>query len=336
MEGIALELREPFLMCMERALSFYYDLPVPPCPPLQERGAIQRAFECAEVYLHTAMFPLSLSLLTDAILLEKIADSFNKERYTFLEGSGEAKSEIQSILSWNVCMFFGGLPIPFGGVTSSLKRISFISDKILEASKDLVCLQEVSPDAAFALYEKLKSAYRYFYCRINPDSVFWLDSSLFIASKAPISDCQMIALPFEGGIQRAAFSFQSHGTTFIVTHLQPDNNHELRRAQAEAILKAHPEGRRILIGDLNMEREEFLASPLADVFSLSNMESATQTDDFLHRLRPDVLEKDACIDYIVSTSDIHMDIQMGRGYDKEEKTALSDHHPLYATIAGLD
>lgn len=236
---------------MERAIEFSFD---------------KKITRLVMALLYLTILPLTLLLLGCAILFDCFAP-----RYTYLKGSGPEKTTVNSIATWNVCMLFGGLPIPFGGVTPSSARISDVATEITDY--DIVCLQEVSQDASYKLYEKLKHIYHHFYFKINPDSIFSLDSSLFITSKVPLTDIEIITIPQGDRLRRAAFSFRAADTRFTTFHLDP-HSADIRTAQAEAIL-LNRDG--IFLGDFNMFPEEFQKSPF-NIF-----QSSSPTEDHIVR-----------------------------------------------------
>lgn len=298
MDTVTLYLRTPFYNTMERAVELWFGSPAPPDGLVEDRSMIVTLF-------YLVIIPLTLLLFGVAVVLDWIDDQFNTLRYTMWEGNAPIAESIRTMLCWNVCMLFGGLSIPFGGVVVSGQRISYVAREIIHRPIDLVCLQEVSLDAAYKLYYALKSHYRYFYVKINPDPILSLDSCLFVASKVPLRNTQVIPLPQGDRIQRAAFTFEAGDTTYVTTHLQPGTDQAKRDAQIDTILRTHRVGRQILLGDLNMPRDAFRRTPLARIFP------------------QDPLASD--IDYIVANTPLTV-------RRRNISTTISDHLPLRATV----
>ena len=305
MNTIIFYLREPFDHTMERALQIFC------AGPKENRGLSEKIQFIVSTLFYLVISPLTLCLFSAAGVLDALKQKIHKTPFTLLKGSAPVKERGDiSLLTWNVCMLFGGLPLPFGGMRPVSKRISGVARKIIESKADIVCLQEVSPPAAHRLYASLKNEYKYFYTRINPDPWLMLDSGLFVASKVPIENPHVIKIPLAARMKRALFAFQVGSLKFGTTHLEPGNDQadkSIRKRQILEILKHDVD---VLLGDLNIERgEEYLTSGLAERFR----------DDFLGG---DTTADNLSIDYILTKQKKVVSLSLSGG--------LSDHHLLSA------
>jgi endonuclease/exonuclease/phosphatase family metal-dependent hydrolase len=126
-----------------------------------------------------------------------------KQSFIHLRGNVEPKTSSQetlkesglTIFNLNICFAPGELAYIHGGVAPWQERVTPLADKILLVDADVVCLEEMHPvDANYALYEKLKDTYAYFYLAIGPRPLGFsihtlgLPSGLFVASKYPIEE----------------------------------------------------------------------------------------------------------------------------------------------------
>ena len=292
------------------------------CNKPVESGVIGRVQWIASTVFLISSIPLSLALFGVAAMIDSVRGKFDSNRYEYLEGTADAKlGSPKKIMTWNVCSLFGGLSIPFGGVAPVEDRVHAIAQNIIETQADLVCLQEVSPPAAYLLYEQLKTEYKYFFARIEPDPLLTLDSGIFVASKSPLINPSVTALPRLGLMRRAFFSFKIGETTFGVTHLEPGQGEAakaMREKQLRVILSQAPE---IFLGDMN---ENFFDTCLKETYASPNIpEKVTATDRFIG------VPMDFSIDYILSRSRDRVKVLLKEAYEIG-KWALSDHHILVA------
>lgn len=317
-------LRMPFDTTMERAIQL--TVSHAPCKAPVEVSLLDRVQFVVTTALLIPAIPMSLALFGIAGVIDTVRWKFNPSRCEYLEGAGEEKKgALKTIVTWNVCALFGGLPIPFGGMAPVKERVHEIAQNIFDTGADLVCLQEVSPPAAHLLYEKLQREYKYFYTRIDPDPLLTLDSGLFVASKMPLTNPIVTPLPSLGMLHRALFSFKAGETTFGVTHLEAGQEAAavaMRVQQVGEILKMSPD---ILLGDMN---EKFSATVLLQTYQNPNApDMITATDRFIGT--PD----DFSIDYILSRRGVNnIKVMLKDAYDRLGKWATSDHHILTATI----
>lgn len=295
MNGLIFYLRDPFDRTMERAFETYY---------------FGISSKIISTIIYAILSPLSVCLFGIAGVLDTLRQRCSKLSFTRLEGSAPIKEgEPSKIATFNVCMLFGGLGIKFGGQDLVSKRIARVAKKIIDSGADVVCLQEVSPPAARLLFNELKKVYRFGIERINPETWLTLDSGLFVVSKLPIQNPQVISIPLAARMKRALFTFQSGSVKIGTTHLEPGNEAPdiaMRKKQMGEILKHDVD---ILIGDLNIERgAEFQSSGLAERFKDGFSGGHTTTDKL-------------SIDYILTTKEGHK-VTLESGSD------CSDHHML--------
>ncbi len=194
---------------------------------------------------------------------------YQRSYLSYTSNASPGLGKPQKFLNLNGCMFQGGLPIPFGGVTPASYRMDEMADFLKKQDADIVCMQEVAFDPATQLIDKLKDHYRYFYYRIGPNP-YKMESALFWASKFPIQG-KPAFIPFnvpnmQGGIRRGFFIAELEGCYVITTHLDPHAEQgEVRAQEIEAIIK-HTESLAskpiLLMGDLNIEAQDARALSL--------------------------------------------------------------------------
>ncbi|HSX12904.1 MAG TPA: endonuclease/exonuclease/phosphatase family protein [Chlamydiales bacterium] len=198
----------------------------------------------------------------DQETLDKLKDLNSKHEkapFVYLKSDASDKTGVNppeefTVLSLNTCFVPGNFPLLFGGVYLPWqKRVSPLAEKILSINADVVCLQEVhAEDASYALYEKLKNDYSYFYMAMGPRVLgFSLDtlglpSGLFVASKYPIENPQFTLFSTSGfPMNYGFFDFiVKNGKTSIghiyTTHTQSlnyDQFAQIRALQLKQILE---------------------------------------------------------------------------------------------------
>ncbi|MBI2743794.1 MAG: endonuclease/exonuclease/phosphatase family protein [Chlamydiales bacterium] len=242
-----------------------------------ESEEIEMLVRVARVALTVLFAPLTLALTFCGVALELVANCFKSSPCTYIKGEseGEAPKNKYRLLTLNACMFWGGLPIPFGGVRPASERVEQVADFLKYMNSDLVVMQEVSFGPARALIEKLKGDYAHFYTQIGPNTGR-MESCLFLASKQPIlREPIFVEFPDQNGIKRGFFCVETPKSWVITTHMEAGNNPEMRRAQLALITQKIPELKQLsnkpcfLLGDLNIHRtldvgSEYLASGLQE------------------------------------------------------------------------
>lgn len=225
------------------------------------------------VELATRIFLVTFSILTSPLtiglaliggVIEKISDSIKQVPYTHWRGKAKEKIEGKTsrLMTLNACMFWGGLPIPLGGMRSPNDRVTELAEKILKEDPDVLVLQEMAFDPSYQLYDKLKDHYSHFYVRIGPNPPL-LESGLFVASKYPVLDAGHIPFPGQVGINRSAFWVETQRSFIFTTHLEFGEDkagQEKRKGQFERIMKKIDECKErkntYLLGDLNVDRSK--------------------------------------------------------------------------------
>lgn len=259
----------------------------------------------------------------------------------------------RSFMSLNACMFQGGLPIPFGGVTPAGERMDRMAAFIKDQDVDVACLQEVAFDPATQLIDKLKDHYRYFYYRIGPNP-YRMESALFWASKFPLTK-EPTFIPFnipgmQGGIRRGFFIAEFENCRVITTHLDPGvERGEIRACEIEVIaehMNALSTKPLFLIGDLNIEpgderaikllakhfknfRADDVRNPTEAVATCYDNLPETQTE-------PKLVPKWTVVDHVLSRES-EVFAQRVPMFDRNcLQGALSDHHAVKLIPTGLE
>lgn len=215
------------------------------------------------------------------MLMALQSESLAKTHQPFLyfKSSAPEKKDSQAltVMTLNTCFIPGAFPFLFGGVALPWeKRVSLLSEKILEVNPDIVCLQEVfAEDATYALFEALKNGYTHFYGAIGP-RVLGFDlktigspSGLFVASKYPIERSQFTlfaaaGLPMNYGVFDFVVKDGQNALAHIyTTHMQPfpyEQFPQIRALQLKQIIEKMQRDRDaesqtipyFLCGDLNV------------------------------------------------------------------------------------
>lgn len=227
--------------------------------------------ELVEVIIRVSVFvlcsllsPLSIALWGIGGLFDFVGTCLKSTPYTYLQGAGPEKINTDAsyrFFSLNACLFWGGLPIPFGGVMPAHARIEQIGDLIHREDADFVVFQEVSYGPALALWDKIKNKYAHGFTRIAPNP--WkMETCLFVASKYPIiGQPQFIPLPTNTSFNRGLFYFETKNCWVCTTHLESGDGRdsvETRAQQMKLIVKKLNQlGMQkpcVLLGDLNIAR----------------------------------------------------------------------------------
>lgn len=222
---------------------------------------------------------LAVSCTLPAMAIRYAVYRLQKEPYVYRKGNIEEKvlqDSTFTLLSWNICYTQAGYEITDGGVLSSPARILALSEKILEQDADVVCLYEVFDiNTALYLHEKMKKNYAHFYFSMGPRAI-GPSSGIFVATKFAVEDPQFLAFPKEAldgrakNCEKGIFSFDIKDCARIfATHLQHSEicaeptPIEVRARQDEMEIMMQlidKPGRtmgRVVVGDLNMEEDEF-------------------------------------------------------------------------------
>ncbi|MCH9611784.1 MAG: hypothetical protein S4CHLAM102_02580 [Chlamydiia bacterium] len=320
MSTLSFTLRTPFYFSMCHVAK-----PFLPSPAPQE--AETRVYDLVLCCFGLIISPIALLFLGIGIVHDHL---FLNRCYTYIHGKGEEVATITSCATWNICMLQDPLPLYFGGVKLAKERYDQVARKIVEAAPDLICLQEVSQEAAHALQKRLSEHYPHIYIDICPDPLLQLGSSLLVASKVKLENVQAITLPHQGALHRGALQFQASNLKWIATHLHPgkkEKDKAFRQTQLQK-LAPHLQETNVLFGDLNMSREEYQTTTLNGEFEDTLPNTITATDKFSARSR-DIPPIDLAIDYIACRN-CKIETRVEPSFDTT--TGLSDHHLLVGRI----
>jgi hypothetical protein len=325
---------------MRTAITIAMKTPV--FPSLMSPAKGRKFFLSIRLFFLILAFPVTITLFFIAYLF----DQKEKNKFSFKLGLGNEKEEIESILNWNTCMLYGGLPIALCGTSAAYQRKEVISNKINAMKKDLVLLQGVSEDAAEWLYERLKNNYKYFYFNIIKDPLFALNSGLFIASKVRFEDFQAYELPTNGVIKKAYAIAKSKNLTICLTELEEGEeslDQSMRENQIDIILNSLSQeierSNVYIAGNLHMSREAFkrtkFANSFSDNYSIKKL-GETATTYFLSLVR-DVEAKNFSDDYILMNKKQKLPIERSDGFKfpttvQDSSWLNSNHHPLFVDL----
>lgn len=233
---------------------------------------------------------LAIPLAPLGMLLRYGAQLIESHLYTFYGSPIEEKvlqEPTASLFHWNICGVPAGYCISDGGVSPLACRLHRIIEVILKKDADIVSLNEVFDiqDAA-RLCQRLDRRYKYFYYNLGAHAV-GPSSALFIASKVALHHPTFT--PFtqdelDGRAQSSAKGFfscsiQSKGgrsTRLVFSHMQhselpefaTEGEKQARQKEKQAICNHQQGDSFFLIGDLNLDFEEFEGSWNEGTFSL--------------------------------------------------------------------
>jgi len=242
-----------------------------------------------------------------------------RQPFLYFKSSAPEKKGCQAltVLTLNTCFTPGAFPYLNGGVTLPWqKRVSLLSEKILEVNPDIVCLQEVhAEDTTYALYEALKSEYTHFYGAIGPRVLGFdlrtlgLPSGLFVASKYPIEKPAFTLFTATGfPMNFGMFDFivkdgQYALAHIYTTHMQPlnyDQFPDIRALQLKQIIEKMQRDHEtedqmlpyFLCGDLNV--------PFGSKEPALALIKASFHDDYNKNQRSIGEKNQTCTDYITN------------------------------------
>ncbi len=271
-----------------------------------------------------------------------------------------------SIFDLNVCMYWGGLPIPFGGVDPARLRLPQLAKLIQEKDADIVALQELSFGEGRKLASLLKDKYAHFYTNIGglqaKTTFYSAGTELFFASKAPIvSEPKYIPYPNPHGEKLGFFCIETPTCWFLTAHF-PDGKKEMWATRRELLDLVHSTAVRLkketgksycFTGDLNIRSDEYTYAGIGDKFfdpgtkKYPNFSEETSTcTNVLSALRTgkeapkdDPFETD---DYVLFDKGFeeryNVEITLGKEtYDlAHPEEAISDHRYYHATITAKE
>jgi endonuclease/exonuclease/phosphatase family metal-dependent hydrolase len=274
---------------------------------------------------------------------------FNRSYLSHETDAQQGQRVPKKFMTFNVCMMPGILATMFGSMTPASQRIEGLSQFILDQGADIVCLQEMTFDPATQLIEKLKGTYRYFYYRIGPNPL-GMENALFWASKYPLVK-DPVYIPFnvpnmQKGFRRGFFVAELQDRYVIMTHLDPHSGKgDVRAAEIQAIidyknanLTTKPV---ILIGDLNIEREDTRALELLqnnfsnfDRDAVEKGSESTCLDNIPSVVRaPNTPSKYTYIDHILLSDQKISQVVVRALNRKDIQASLSDHDAVVLTLS---
>lgn len=325
---------------------------------------IEKMQRSVAMILNIALAPLTIALSLAGGISECIGSLIATKPYTYIPGNAPVPSCSNNILkamTFNGCMFWGGLPLAFGGVSPARERTDKIAELIKQMGPDILVMQEVSYGPSLDLCARLKDQYSHFFTRIGPNP-FQLDSGLFIASKYPmIGDPSFISFSKHTSFMRGIFCMETPLCWILTAHLKTGETKECmqkRKEQFELVtktiesLKQKSDKPCLLMGDLNIQRtgsqnDEYstlgISQNYYDLYAEKhpqlNPDNATHTDllrTYIIGEKPSSSPWDID-DYVLldrsSRQRVDLDIQLVKdtfSLDQPEKS-LSDHRALYVT-----
>jgi hypothetical protein len=334
---IQLILRKPFYYTMRTVLSLTMKTPV--FPFLMSPSAGRKFFFSIRLIPLVIALPITIILFFIAYLI----DLKDKSPYVFMKGDASEKNDgAKSILSWDTCLLYGGLPIPLCGAASAYQRKDVISEKLNSLQNDIILLQNVSEDSAFWLFKNLKKNYSHFYFNFLKDPLFALNSGFFIASKIKFDELKVFPLPTNGAIKRGFILAKTKEFHLVLTQLDDgveENDKQMRKNQVQIILEKIDlelkSNTLFLAGNLHMESKELEESGLIKHFYNQydiTVSGETATNYFLSLVR-DVKPVEYSSDYILQNKKNGLKVTRNQGFQmpitmRDSAWINSNHHPL--------
>lgn len=234
----------------------------------EDSAWLEVASRVFQVVVSVLLIPVAAPASILGIGLDFLGSCVQPKPYTYMRGSAKEKiddGDFSKFFSLNACMFWGGLPILFGGVRPASDRIDEIADIIRKQDPDVLVMQEMSFAPARDLYAKLKSSYAHFYTRIGTNPAR-MESCLFVACKYPVcSEPVFVPFPEQNGIRRGVFCIETPTKWVLTTHLESGGSKESKRLRKEqlalinqTIIRLQERSNKpwVLLGDLNVDRAD--------------------------------------------------------------------------------
>lgn len=308
--------------------------------------------------------PITLVAALSAGVLQIVGNAVSPHPYYYMRGGADPSNEDRvSLLTLNTCMFWGSLPMLFGGVSPAEQRVKLIAELIKRINPTVFVGQEVSFRAGLALAKELKQTYTHIFLNIAPNP--WrLESCLFLAMRGNLAAIPYFkAFPNQNGIRRGWFCCTTERFTVMTTHLTPgkeQSSKQMRHTQRVRISHDVVQHLRqsskplFLLGDLNCVPQEnpveFISLLFWDEYDETKLDdNATCTNELTRWMRGKKnIQEDPyeSIDYALvtksslsSSSVIVLQVNKVETFDLERpEKALSDHHGLLltATLKSLE
>lgn len=297
--------------------------------------------------------------------------SLQKKGYTHVLGKAKEITLNEnlkvSIMNWNICGIGGGLSLDHGGVVDYRLRLDAIVQKIKDENPKILVLQEVYDTAlAERLITKLQNDYAHIFLHLGPNFMGSVGGCM-VMSKCALHKFSYVSFTNNHwSLNRGFASLEIKKckddvgacARLIATHLihgEDLESQKKRSSQVAQILQflanqtvALPT---IISGDLNIERDSSECSILSQSLNHAYLGSEATCTNYLlaqwKRLQTKFMEE--TIDYIslfkrikhngqdiaVIDKDIKLEnCRLIKAYDESynTKTALSDHHGLFAVL----
>ncbi len=301
--------------------------------------------------LHILLSPLTLITYFLGGAIQAMGEIIASKPYYSIEGTPQPWSLDQtSLMTFNTCMYWGGLPYHGGGLPPAHERMDQLETLIRAKNPDILVLQEMSFGPGLDLAERIKDSYAHLYTNIGAPhyrtTFYTAGPELFVASKAPvISEPRFI--PYKLDSDKIGYFCIETPTHWIINAHFPDGKEEMWEHRRELLAQIHETMRSfnkpsILMGDLNVRRtgepgDEYSKSGIKDLFydpciqtfPTFSEETATCTNEFLNwRLKPGDprFEID---DHILLDKDSldRVSVELGT-----EAYSISDHRYFFATV----
>ncbi|HSX03672.1 MAG TPA: hypothetical protein VLG76_02980 [Rhabdochlamydiaceae bacterium] len=351
---VALKLKAPLDHCVRHAVRCFTAI-----HPGELGNAESRYVEMAKrvgiFILCVGSSLIALPLWAIAVGVDISGDKLTKKAYTELQGTPQGRpplalGNIGRFFSLNANML-PKIPYLFGGTRPADERISGLAGLINYRDVDFVVLQEVSFKSARALWSAgLCYHFEKAYTRIGPSPLTDFDTCLFIATKRPIiGEPVFIPLPSADQFKRGIFYLETERCYVMTTHLQSNDNKEMRRVQLDKVLetirKLEERGKPVvLLMDGNINRiddeyrrriEPYFYDPYRGPYS---QENATCTNELDHYMMGG--EKPSkpfeWIDYVCTSKDSNALVKESRlvhAFDLSKPAqAISDHNGFRTVI----
>ena len=338
------------------------DYSVEQCTQVFAKASTSKVHKISTALFHTLLLPCTYPLYTLGVVIDQLGDFLKTRPYNYLSGASLEKRPMEktpfSLLSANVCMLPYGI-WTWAGIRPPHERIDALAKKIIDASCDFVCLQEMAPAQANLLWDKIRKDYAHGFARIGPMPVNRMNGGLFFASKYPIEKTLYHPLPNTGPIARGIFCVKTPIGWILLGHLKAgssDSDILLRREQVASIRKLCEKLSQngtipcLVAMDANIQRtggtqDEYVLSEIPEHFynSLQSKKSFTLTEETatctnmlglqLQGKEPQK-EEDAYehIDYILSykpsSESLSLKTELVATYSLLDKCPLSDHKIL--------
>jgi endonuclease/exonuclease/phosphatase family metal-dependent hydrolase len=325
------------------------------------------------VAFNAIAFPITaLGFLLGGVI-QMAGDLISDQPFIYIKGNApESWNENKhTLFTLNVCMYWGLLPMLFGGVSPARNRLDPLERLIRAQNPDIVVLQEMSSSSGKRLAARLNDKYAHFFTHIGGSGT-WINSGtigaeLFVASKAPIVSVKFVPYEDANAARKIGFFCIETPSSWVITAHFPDQTDETWQTHRNLLtqiantideLKMTTGKPCVLLGDLNIRRtgqpnDEYAQSgissyfydPRTEQYPEFSADNATCTNVLVPRMfgQPDPVENPyETDDYVLidkGSKDLyHIDVEMGKEtYDLDHPDqAMTDHRYYKATVYRKD